>query len=346
MVPCVRLLRDSRRVRSLRAALSSPAVLRTAVLAGLSGIAWLAGAAAAHADPVASASDVSAPSRLTVVAAPVIEFVADVPEPAALAPVNQLESVTSSVLAVPTELLAGSPMSDRVQATPAADASTDASAIDITHHVSSDRTTEAPGIGGFMTRQNFPSSTSASPFGSMMGHLAMITTGVGDTFGSVTGPVPGLTGSVDLLFTGLLPSGPPLSGATHRAVASPAIATTGDVAPIARPQPSVTHDSAESSPPAVSTAPSGFGAAWVHATSSWHSDPAPQPVPMGTEPGPRTGVVSTGVSPLGSTLIDGGLGSVLSTHIDRDAEVSRVAPATAVVGQLPDHVADPAVAPD
>lgn len=352
-----RQLRDGRRVSRLCAALSSRAVVRAAVLAGLSGIAWLAGVAAAHADPVAgSASEVSSSSQPSVVATPVIDPVAAESEQAALTPVNQLESATSSILEVPAELLRDKSEQDTSQSASNVDASADAVTPDTTvGSTSSDHAAGAPAADGAETAVNPVLAPLAVAVEPAMGNLTAVTTGVGEMLTGASRPVMALMRPVDSVFSALTPVGgpgmltpllAPLTGSVPGSFGSMGFDVDNGVS-FARQHDQVVTGSAEPGHRVAGTEISEDDVPWVPGAMLRHSDPTPSSPGVGPDFGLTTsGVIPTGNNLSGANPFDSGAGYLASTHTDRDAEVSRVTPTTAAFGQLPDHVADPAVAPD
>ncbi|MGH8876991.1 MAG: hypothetical protein ACRD0P_06585 [Stackebrandtia sp.] len=353
-----RPLRDSSRVSRLRATLGSRALMRAAVLAGLSGIAWLAGVAAAHADPIAgTASDDSTSSQLSSVAAPVVDPESAESEQAALTPANQLESDTSSILDVPGEVLGSASKSEAPQATSNAVTSADVTTTDTVDNAPSHRADGTPAVDSPETSVSpvlAPLAAAAEP---VTGNLATVTEGVGGAVSGVSRPLKATAQPVDSLLTRPSQAPPPAMLTSLLAPLTNSAADPGSYRDkafevdngvfTARAHTKMADDSVESVHGAASNTVSEGDANTVGGAHPRHADPAPSPLPVRPDFGITTsGAVPAGTSLYGPAPADSGVGNLASVHPDRNAEVSRVTPSTAVFGQLPDHVTDPAVSPD
>ncbi|CAM3445686.1 hypothetical protein [Stackebrandtia soli] len=343
------LLRDDRRVGRLRVALRSSTLTRVAVLAGLSGVAWLASIATAQADPTVGISGEEANSSSLVTVTSAVTQPAAESEQAALTPVNQPESAVESVLSAPVNLvteLTASPDPNTV------DASADAPAPNALGNTSGEarpRTDTAAGS----TPTSEPLRAVAAPVAS---NLSAVTSGVGNVLGGVTRPVSETVRPIDSVVTGLTPSvsGPsvyPLTSSRNGAGIGSARTTIGDGD---TGVPSVRHRASAAGTPDESGDWQVAGVSvnegdvhWVHDAIVRHSDPTQSSVPVRSDAGRTTsGVTPTGSTAGGSIPADSGVGHPVPTHLDSGAAVSRVTMMTAVFGQLPDHVTDPAVSPD
>lgn len=334
--------------------LGSRTVLRAAVLIGLSSAAWLAGVAAAHAEPVASdGSEIATSTQPSAEVTPVIDPVAAESEQAALTPANQLESATSSILDVPNELLETAPKSSDSQATTTADASADVTATDTIDQHQPPRDVDETGDEP-QTAVNSALAPLAAAVKPLSGNLTAVNAGVGQTLNGVTQPLSAVAAPVDSAVSRLAPAGQPgmysmllpLAGGTdigsysHPDIGRDGVSTAHD-------QPQV-NDSAESVHSVMSKKMSGDDRTSLGNAHKRASDPAPFTLPVRSNGSTGSDAMpASGPGLGGQASIDSGATSYLGlVHTDRNAVVSRVTPKTAVYGQLPDHVADPAVSPD
>lgn len=360
--------RDGRRAAGTRAAW----FLRAAVLAGVTGVAWLAGVAAAHADQVAgSAQDDENASGLAPMSTSMVDAVAAESEQAALAPVSQLESTAASILAVPGALLNTSSEFTAAPANHDAIGSADAIASDIDKNVPLARATDDPstsaGVGSTETEFR-PLRAALEGADPVMDSLVDVTRTFVNPL-TAAGPFHGRSDSV----------ANPL--AVLNALTYPAAATAGQVGTVLAPAASIsdvsdvplevpieaTGDHPKKRGGTVRSEtdqyPNGVGSAESSGSDAVgsrserldrivdvdrRSDPA-EPVRTARYPDP--GIAATGGSPYsgwsgGCSPYDSAAGRCALDPADRNAQVSRVTPLTAVFGQLPDHVEDPAVSPD
>lgn len=366
------------------------------VLSGLAGAAWLAGIAAAHADPIAESTpagadaaagtfaDPEGESSLSPASTSLFDAAAAVSEQAALSPAIQLESAVSPATYVSGELSDSDSDHDVASATFHADASNDASADAV-----DDSTTLAGAAGGLFSSLSSDGEadaaatdlgepptlvhTAVEPLSDVAQPLTMATEPVAANADAVTVPVagvltelprpdaaataplratlgqaatptitadPGVGHGLSSLFTSVGPvsgSADPAAFAVDRVLAVDVHEKQRTDAPA-----EVGHSDVDSAPqlkaavkPDVSVDRLG--------DSPQHSVPAALDYFGFAATGPSTGAsLATGGAPQ-----DGGVGLALRpASAGSDAEVSRVTPMTAVIGQLPDHVEDPAVSPD
>ncbi|TQL77197.1 hypothetical protein FB566_2748 [Stackebrandtia endophytica] len=358
--------RDSRRVARSWAL----PLVRVVLLAGVAGAAWLAGVAAAHADPIAGpAQDSENVSGFVPASTSNTGTAAAAPEQAALAPVNQLESATASVLDVPGTLLTTISGNDADKATSTATTSADAVARD-----TDDGEPLNPTANELSAPVDNSNVTSQGPVGTLLSAAQPVTdsleriarpitaplTTVGPANGrldSTGGPLTTLIGltrpvaaAADQVGTLLTPAAPATSGMFGLPV------PTGPAGFHPARQHTVDRDaSVRNSGPNASAEQFTAGTDGIDSEQpNWtggadRRDRSSGPFRVLGQPDPgiaTTGGASTGGFPTGCSPYDSGAGRCTFVHTDRNAQVSRVTPRTATFGQLPDHVEDPAVSPD
>lgn len=349
-------------------------LVRVVLLAGVAGAAWLVGVAAAHADPIAGpAQDSENVSGLVPASTSNTGTVAAVPEQAALAPVNQLESATASVLDVPGTLLTTISGNDADKATSTATASADVAASDTDNgeplNPTANELSAPAGAGNANVTSQGPVGTllsAARPVTDSLDRIARPITApvaaadpVNGRLDSATGPLTTLIGltrpvaaaadQVGALLTSTAPASSqsgmlglptPIGSAgfhpaQHHTVDRDATVRTSG------PNASAEHFTASTN---------GFNPEPPNWTGSAEQRDRPSgPFRVLAQPDPgiaATGGASTGGFPTGCSPYDSGAGRCTFVHTDRNAKVSRVTPQTAIFGQLPDHVEDPVVSPD
>jgi len=351
------------------------------LLAGVAGAAWLVGVAAAHADPIAGpAQDSENVSGLVPASTSNTGTVAAVPEQAALAPVNQLESATAPTADAPGELWNTVSGNDAAKAkhTVAASADTATGGTDdgalLSTTVSELFAPAGAGNSNVTASDGFGSVPSlvAPVTDSLAGMTSPITSSLHPAAEPVNGRLGSTTVPVVTTLTGLTrpavaaadPVGAmlmPTASAPARSGMSPRLITSVGAAGV---HPAGQHENPVNRAAPVRDQVNGFTASAEHGqtasngmkaeTPNWSGDVnrrdrGQEPIRDVAFPDPgivATGNTTTGASSAGCSPYDSGAGRCASDHAGRNAQVSRVTPLTATMDHLPDHVEDPAVSPD
>jgi hypothetical protein len=370
---------DSSRIDRLRAAMNSRVAGRVMVLVGLAGAAWLTGVATAHAASSAPEASESEPVITLSPASPSdVDGVTAASEQAALTPANQLESATASILDVPGELLTTQSGSEPDRATEPADASADATARSTTDGgrlFNTARELVAPAgaavpvvadgqsspVIGIARHVTDPVMDMADPVIAPLqktvkpisGGMSALTSPVTSALTRATEPDTAAIDPVSALFTrlgstsvhsGRFPQVLPLFGGSGATRSGPAITASEGA--------SIAHDDYTASAPAEDSQVVTSEQPAVHSDDAsevfrFHDGAEPHRIPALSHYGIATTTgVSAGNGLSGSSPHDSGTGLAMPIRADRNAQVSRVTPKTAVSGQLPDHVEDPVVSPD
>ena len=333
------------RDRRFRAVLCSRAVLRTFVLSGIFGVAWLAGVASAHADSVADSTAPANIDQLSPVHSTSPDSVSAQSEQAALATEIQLESDTSSTTEPGPEAVAQSPVVNPVS-TSQVDASAEQSTPDTVS-----KAQPAFDTSRAIASTNTPLAASDnSPSHGLTARIVGLEQVLSGTSQAAT--------LVDSLFdsefsnvaAGFVPSATPLWTPPEGRSANDGTGTGHEVGDSVRNAVSSTmwsKDSAESLRNGTSTT-AGDGVTAAGETVS----------PNGGQPNPsplvRFGFETSWVGAASATQKSSGgvpktgevVGNMAAADADRDAKVSRIASRTAWQGYESECTARPFVSPD